>query len=107
MDTMTGRHLKNLTDNTVVQISPARICIPAIVWHNDDGAGRFMQIFNKASASVTLGSTTPDLILQLGADATAVINLFNMVWDAFSYAVTTTATGSTGGTSSWVAIPIL
>ena len=102
---MAGSHLQNVTTNAVINVSAQRINIRHIVWHNDDAAARFLQMFNAASADVTLGTTTADFVLQIGADAVDNFPLGDMLFlTAFSYAVTTTAGGNTTGTSSWIAI---
>ena len=102
---MAGRHLQNVVNNTVHQVSAQRINIRSILWHNDDVAARYLQMFNVASGDVTLGTTTPDLVMQLNADSADTFPLHDMEFaTAFSYAVTTTATGNTGGTSSWIAV---
>jgi len=106
---MAGRHLQNVTDNTVISVSGQKINIRSILWHNDDTAagGMFMQLFNVASGSVTLGTTAPDMVLRLGPDQTQDFPLYDMEFaTAFSYAITTDATGNTGSTGDghWVAL---
>ena len=101
---LAGRFDVNVTDATVHQVA-AECNILGVVWHNDDSAMRFLQIFNVASGSVTLGTTTPDMVLQLNADSSDSFPLFGAKFSAAcSIAVTTTATGNTAGTSSWVLV---
>lgn len=65
--------------------------------YNPNAAVAFVQIFNVASGSVTLGTTTPTL--SLGIPATSAANLMNGEGadfaTAISIAATTTATGLT------------
>ena len=77
-----------------------------ILWHNDDGAARFMQIFRRLAADVVLGTTVPDLVIQLGADATDVFPFGDTLISPFSFAITTTRGGSTAGTASDVMIAL-
>src|SRR3990167_9380229 len=99
---MRGRESFNVKSNALRQVSANRCHIKTIVWHNDDAAARFLQIFNVRSASVTLGTTVPNMVIQMGADATNTFDLGDSEFStAFSYAVITTAGGNTGGTSSW------
>lgn len=104
---MRGRDDRNITSNAVQEILAQRGHIAELVIHNDDSAARFVQLFNARSANVTLGTTTPDMVIQVGADSTISINMGEQEFaTAFSYAVTTTATGSTGPTSVWVSISL-
>lgn len=100
-----GRYDANVTTNTAQQVLGVRGHIGTITWHNDDSAARFMQIFNALAANVTVGTTTPDMVIQLGADSSETFDLAGQEFSTgFSYAITTTATGNTTGTSSWVSI---
>ena len=97
-----------VTNNTVQNVSRDRISIKGIVWHNDDASIRFMQLFNVSEADVVLGTTVPNMIIQLGADTTDSWNLFNGVFEtACSFAITSTRTGSTGGTASDIMFVVL
>ena len=98
---------KKVVDNTVHQVSSTPVYVDRIIWHNDDGAARFMQIFNKASADVILATTVPDLVMQLGADSTETFPFGDVLWGiGFSFAITTTRDGSTTGTASDVMVGV-
>ncbi len=102
---MAGRHLQNVTDNSVIQVASQRINIRRILIHNNDASPRFFRLFNAASGDVTLDSTTEDLIIQIGADTTEDYPFDDMEFDTgFSYAITDSESGTTGPTSCWVAI---
>lgn len=96
------------TNVTVVnQISAGRVAVNRIIWHNDDNAIRFMQIFNAKSADVTLGTTVADFAFQIAADSTFQLVLGNAVFaTALTIAITTDSTGSTTGTANKVIVVI-
>ena len=94
----------NKTDNSVTQVT-AEAMLRAILWHNDDGAPRYLQLFNAISGDIAVGTTTPLMVIQIGADTTDEFEFGDAKFStAISYAVTTEATGSTAGTSSWVGV---
>ena len=96
---------KKVTDNTVHQVYSGKAYIDRIIWHNDDNAARFMQIFNKLSTDVVLATTTPDQVIQLGADSTQTFPFGDVIFDiGFSFAITTTRNGSTEGQISDVMV---
>jgi len=74
---------------------------------NIDSAGYFLQLFDAAVGDVTLGTTTPTLSLPVppgdATDEGASIHEFDppiRFKTAITYAVTTTAGGSTGPTTA-------
>ena len=100
-----GRDDFNVTSNAVRQAVGTRCHINTVTWHNDDSAARFMQIFNALSANITVGTTTPDMVLQMAADSSETFDFGDQEYSTgFSYAITTTATGNSTGTSSWISI---
>jgi len=102
---MAGGSLYRVTDNTVHNVSAQRVNIKRIIWHNDDGATMWMQMFDLASANVSLGTTVPGFHIQLGANSVINLPMEDMLFEtAFSFAITTDATGSTGGTLNMVAV---
>lgn len=69
---------------------------------NNQGSTAFIQIFNVAAGSVILATTTPDLEFQVGALASATMDLPSVgvqFTTAISVASTTTEGGSTGSGS--------
>lgn len=98
---------KKVVDNTVHQVAAGPAYIDRILWHNDDGAARFMQIFNKLAADVILATTVPNLVIQLGADSAETFPFGDVLFGVgFSFAVTTTRDGSTTGTASDVMVGV-
>jgi hypothetical protein len=67
---------------------------------NTTAAVAYVQIFNVAAASVTLGTTTPTLSIGMPAGSGVTVNFDKGVAfsTAISFACTTTRTGSTGAT---------
>jgi hypothetical protein len=65
---------------------------------NNTAAIAYMQVFDKASASVTVGTTTPDYVIPLPASFGATLEISTGVAHAngITVACTTTRTGSTG-----------
>lgn len=72
---------------------------------NPNTATTYIQVFNKASANVTVGSTTPDFVIVLpgvasasatGAAANLEVTLGIAMSTGITVAATTTETGSTG-----------
>lgn len=92
---------------TVNAISNGRVAVNRIIWHNDDNAIRFMQVFNAKAADVTLGTTVADFAFQIAADVTVVVPMGNAVFGtALSIAITSDSTGSTTGTANKVVVVI-
>jgi hypothetical protein len=67
-------------------------------FYNPNASAAYVQIFNAQASAVTLGTTTPDMVITLPAGAGAnVMNPLGIKFGtALSIAVTTTRTGSTG-----------
>ena len=89
----------HVTTNALVSVCSAACIIYGIEAANSTAATCFLQGFNVASGSVTLGTTVPDYVLILqataqGAGAPPPTEGANY-GTAFSYAMTTTRTGST------------
>lgn len=96
--------------NSVQQIKGTAGTFGGYLWlYNPNTATTFIQVFNKASASVTLGTTAPDYVIALPgvASASATGSAANMemvmgiaMSTGISVAATTTATGSTAPTNT-------
>lgn len=97
-----------VTTNAKQVLQAGKIGIRSIIWHNDDNAARFMQIFDKLTADVTIGTTVPDMVIQIAADTTSSFPFEDAVFQTgFIFAITTTRTGSTSGTASDVTIVVI
>lgn len=86
-------------DGSVTDISTASGHLLAFQAYNHDEEGRYVQFFNQAAASVTVGTTTPLFHLFLpptGGNSLAFPVPFTR---ACSYAVTTARGGATGPTT--------
>jgi|TARA_R110001583_G_scaffold10613_10_gene48720 hypothetical protein len=102
---MAGVTFKNITSNAILEVSAQRINLEGVIFHNDDSGVRFLQFFNSASGSITLGSTTPVFTVQLPANTSQDFDFHNALFTtALSVACTQTATNDVGPTSVWVAI---
>lgn len=81
-----------------VQATPGRIWGYHLL--NTTAALAYLQIFNKAAANVTLGTDTPDWVIPLAANGSAIVppigTLIARHGVAITIAGTTTRTGSTG-----------
>jgi hypothetical protein len=88
--------------NTVVSIKAAAGQFGGYMFNNPNAAVMYIQIFNIASGSVTLGTTTPTYVVPIPAGASANVEFANGIAHAtaISTAVTTTATGSTAPTTA-------
>jgi hypothetical protein len=101
------RHFDSDGDNSAqaMKTSPGKVYRLHVV--NQNTADAYIQFFDAATASVTVGSTTPiQSYLVPGGDGTNSgaldVNLFDAPLDfqtAITYACTTTATGSTDPTT--------
>jgi hypothetical protein len=69
--------------------------------YNPNASAAYIQVFDVASASVTLGTTPPDLVFAIPATSAANLEITNGVnmATAMTLACTTTATGSTAPTT--------
>lgn len=104
-----NRIFSQAVTNTVVNVDANNpIVLRQIIAINTSAALNFVQIFKKPAASVTLGTTVPDIVLAIPASATSLgggisLNFGDGVrttGTGFSLAVTTTRTGSTAPTSA-------
>lgn len=71
-------------------------------FYNSNSSVAYVQIFNVASASVTLGTTVPDLSFGIPATSAANLEMTNGIafGTAITIAITTTRTGSIGPSST-------
>ena len=107
---MRGRDDRRLAANTVVQVLGVRGHIGTITFTNGEAAGaRYMQIFNALAANVNLGTTVPDMVLIVGAADSESFDFGDQEFSTgFSYAITTSAEGSTGPTAAcWISVSYL
>jgi len=92
-------------DNTAQSLKTDRGCLKKLHVVNTNNTSAYVQLFNVASGSVTVGTTTPDYVLFVPAEG-AVIEDFSgcaMSFDiAITYAATTTATGSIDPTAGLI-----
>lgn len=85
-------------DGTVTDVCATSCKLEQLEVWNNDAAQRYLQIFNMAAASVTLGTTAAFVTLVLppsGGNTLAKPIRFSQ---GCSYAVTTTRAGATGPT---------
>lgn len=66
-----GIPFSNPAVTTVVQIKSTQGDLRSLSVSNNTNAAAFLQVFCKPSASVTLGTTAPDFVIQLKANAGA------------------------------------
>ena len=107
---MRGRDDFNVVSNAVRGAVPNRCHVKSFIIHNDDAAPVFVAVYNALAANVTVGTTVPDMLYQVAANAVLALDLGDAVYEtAFSYGVTTTdpASGQTGPTSVWVHVSYL
>lgn len=99
--------------NTATQIKGSAGTLGGWLWlYNPNTAVTFIQVFNKASASVTLGTTAPDFVIALPGIASASATGSAANWESvhgiamgtgITVAATTTASGSTAPANAVVA----
>jgi hypothetical protein len=87
--------LAQTTTKKVVKASPGTF--GGYYAYNPNASVAYIQVFDAASASVTLGSTAPDLVFAIPPTSAANLEITNGVnmANAMTLACTTTATGST------------
>jgi len=84
--------------NTAVAIAPGRASLMSLRLVNTTAAVAYLQVFNAAQASVTVGT-------RLGANESMVFDLLGLqMANGISMAGTTTAGGSTGAAISVLAV---
>jgi hypothetical protein len=83
--------------NTKVAVKASAGIFGGYMVYNTNASAVYIQVFDVASASVTLGSTAPTYVIPLPASAAANIEFTNGITHAtaITLAATTTATGST------------
>jgi hypothetical protein len=88
--------------NTVVSAKASAGQVGGHMFYNPNNAVSYIQVFNLATGSVTLGTTTPTLVIPLPPAAAANIEWANGIafGTAISFAATTTATGNTAPTTA-------
>ena len=109
---MEGTPLRTLFDSSIVGTAQALKTsggrLAAVEISNPNTVSGFLQIFDLATGDITMGTTAPKLSLAIpkGASATDV-GIMDKLWKegidfniAISYAITTTATGSTAMTTA-------
>lgn len=83
-------------DETLVQVTTASVLLYNYTCYNPNGSDTFVQMFDALVADVTLGTTTPDLVLPLptsgGLDN--ALHIPRSFRNGMAIAVTSTATGS-------------
>lgn len=84
--------------NTKDEVKSTGGVITHIDWYNAGNATGFLQVFNKAAADVTVGSTTPDLVL-VAATVTSV-RFVPTVPLSFTTGITVAAATSATGSSA-------
>jgi hypothetical protein len=88
--------------NTVVSAKASAGQLYGYFWYNPNATAAYIQVFNTASGSVTLGTTTPVYVITIPATSGANVEFSNGIAHstAITYAATTTATGNTAPSSS-------
>lgn len=83
-------------DNTAQQCKASAGILCGIHVQNSNGSAAFIQFFDLATGSVTVGSTTPKMSFQVPANGNLDIEFIRPIpfATAITYACTTTATGS-------------
>lgn len=82
---------------TVVNVASSGNALTYLRVVNTTGSTAYLQIFNVASASVTLGTTSPTATIRLNANEAAVVSPnrgIPLLGSGISMAGTTTATGT-------------
>jgi hypothetical protein len=90
---------------TAVAIKASAGTLYSLVITNTHSATQYVQVWDTAAASVTVGTTAPKLTVAIPTAATLVVPLGAIgltFGTAISIAATTTATGATGATASTV-----
>lgn len=93
---------------TEVEVSQNSIVLSGILFHNDDAAVAFIQMFDALAANITVGTTVPDVVIRLAADSFLPVDCHDMKFStALTFVVTTTAEGNTGGTANHITMIVL
>jgi len=88
--------------NTAVSVKASAGQLGGYMFFNPNSSVEYIQVFNVASGSVTLGATTPTYVIPIPAAAAANIEFANGIAHstAITVAATTTATGSSAPTTA-------
>jgi len=91
--------------NTKVAVKASAGTFGGYMIYNPNSSAAYIQIFDVASASVTLGSTTPTYVITIPATAGANLEMTNGInhATAITLAATTSATGSTAPSTALTA----
>lgn len=83
--------------NTVVAAKASAGQVGGHMFYNPNSSVSYIQVFNVASGSVTLGTTAPTMVVPIPPGAAANVEWANGIayGTAISFAATTTATGNT------------
>lgn len=96
--------LLNALTNTAVAVKTGAAQVGGLQCYNPNSAQVYVQVYNIASGSVTVGTSTPTLSIPIGPTATGGLTL-SVVGFQFSTAVAVAATTTaTGGTAPSTAI---
>lgn len=88
-------------DGTKAQIGSGPVDVFQFFCLNNDSSARYVQFFNAAPATVTVGTTTPTFVLPVPASGGVSTDVpMKFFSTACTYAVTTTRTGATGPTAA-------
>ncbi len=88
--------------NTAFEASAKKTQWLGYVFHNNDAATRWVQVFFKPKAQVTVGETKPDFTILIGSQQSIAwdfVRPIGRVGTGLSFAATTTETGSTAPTA--------
>lgn len=92
-----GNTYSNLAaDETVTQVVAAAVLVFNFLCYNPNGSAAYVQFFDALAVDVTLGSTAPYFVMPLpaGGGLDTALVLPKRFRIAVTYAVTSTATGS-------------
>lgn len=95
----------NTLSNTKQEVKATAGTLGGYILFNPNAATVYIQVWNLAAASVTVGTTAPTYVIALAAGATANVEFTNGIKHdtGITVAATTTPTGSSAPTSSLVA----
>ncbi len=79
---------------TVIGLRTTRTFVPHGIIFNGNATSAFLQMFNKLSGDITLGSTSPDFVVEIPPGASREMPGPISFSIALSLACTTTATGN-------------
>ena len=90
------------SEGTVVAISAASATVYAIEVDNSGNAGAasYVKLWNTAAASVTLGTTAPDMVILVPASASPTLVVPKGIVFGTALSIATVTTAGTAGTTS-------